>query len=47
MLRSGLLSEVMPGLYEWRGDYDEVRNWGDHGAPGRVDSLAGGLFDVK
>ena len=28
MLRSGLLSEVMPGLYEWRGDYDEVTGIG-------------------
>ena len=28
MLRSGLLSEVMPGIYEWRGDYDEVTGIG-------------------
>ena len=28
MLKSGLLSEVMPGFHEWQGDYDEVTGIG-------------------
>ena len=28
MIRSGLLAEVIPGLYEWRGDYDPITGIG-------------------
>ena len=28
MIRSGLLAEVIPGLYEWRGDYDPITSIG-------------------